>query len=157
MFELYLLCTHNCPRVRLSELILSKSISIPSIPSNIKLVERFLLDLHDTVGLAESVLDRVMISITEIVNNGILHGNQCDPAKLVHVTCHCYSDVLTFIVRDEGDGFIPEELPDPLDENNLLKEGGRGVLIVRSMMDEVTFKRSDTGMEVHASISRTEH
>jgi serine/threonine-protein kinase RsbW len=140
----------------LSELILTKSISIPSIPSNIKLVERFLLDLHDSVGLEESVLDRVMISITEIVNNGILHGNQCNPAKLVHITCYCYTDSLEFVIRDEGDGFIPDELPDPLDENNLLKEGGRGVLIVRSMMDEVTFRKIDTGMEVHANIARTE-
>jgi serine/threonine-protein kinase RsbW len=142
--------------VLLSDLILSKSISIPSIPSNIKLVERFLLDLHDVVGLEESVLDRIMISVTEIVNNGILHGNGCDPSKLVHVYCYCYQDRVEFIIRDEGDGFTPDELPDPLDENNLLKEGGRGVLIVRSMMDEVSFKKLELGMEVRVTIVRSD-
>lgn len=141
----------------MSDLILSKSISIPSIPSNIKLVERFLLDLHDVVGLEESVLDRIMISITEIVNNGILHGNRCDPSKLVHVYCYCYQDRVDFTIQDEGDGFIPDELPDPLDENNLLKEGGRGVLIVKSMMDNVSFRKLDNGMEVHVTILRNEN
>ena len=137
-------------------MILTKSISVPSVPSNIKLVEKFLLDLHDTLELTESVLDRIMISITEIVNNSILHGNKCDPSKLVHLYCNCYDDRLDFIIRDEGDGFIPDELPDPLDERNLLKEGGRGVLIVKSMMDSVSFLKLDRGMEVRATINRSE-
>jgi serine/threonine-protein kinase RsbW len=138
---------------RLSALRLTKSISIPSIPSNVQLVERFLLELADLCGFTESVLDRIMISITEIVNNGIRHGNLCDPAKLVHLFCHCHDDRLVFIIRDEGDGFFPDDLPDPLDEHNLLKEGGRGVLIIRSMMDDVTFNKLDHGMEVRASIN----
>ncbi len=142
--------------MRLSTLILTKSLSIPSVPSNIKLVERFLLDLHDALNLSESILDRIMISITEIVNNSILHGNHCDPSKLVHLYCYCYDDRLDFIIRDEGDGFVPDDLPDPLDEGNLLKEGGRGVLIVKSMMDHVSFKKLDHGMEVHARIERSE-
>lgn len=124
--------------------------------SNIKLVEAFILEIDDAMHLEESVLDRIMISITEVVNNGIIHGNRSDPEKHVYVTCSCYDDRLEFIIRDEGTGFSPDDIPDPLHEENLLKEGGRGVLIVRSMMDDVHFHPTTGGMEVHLSISRQE-
>lgn len=139
----------------LSDAILTKQISIPSIRSNVRLVERFILELNDELGLEESVLDRIMISITEVVNNGIIHGNKADAAKLVHLSCSCYDDRLDFLVSDEGAGFLPENIPDPLDENNLLKEGGRGVLIIRAMMDRVEFRQGDEGMEVFLSIRRS--
>ncbi len=140
----------------LSNAVMTKSISIPSIRSNINLVEAFILEIHDAMVLEESVLDRIMISITEVVNNGIIHGNQSDPEKNVHITCTCFDDRVEFVIRDEGTGFQPEDIPDPLAEPNLLKEGGRGVLIVRSMMDHVDFNQTAEGMEVHLSIRRAE-
>ena len=133
---------------------MKKSVSIPSDRSNIKLVEAFILDIHDAMQLEESVLDRIMISISEVVNNGIIHGNQSDPGKHVFVGCDCYDDRLEFVIRDEGHGFRPEEIPDPLHDSNILKEGGRGVLIVRSMMDSVHFEQTEEGMEVHLTIRR---
>lgn len=140
----------------LSNALMTKSISIPSVRTNICLVEAFILEIHDAVTLEESVLDRIMISITEVVNNGIIHGNKADPDKHVHVSCSCYEDRVDFVIRDEGSGFRPEDIPDPLAEPNLLKEGGRGVLIIRSMMDRVDFHQTENGMEVHLSIRRAE-
>lgn len=136
----------------LSDAILTKAIRIPSIRSNIRLVEQFILELNDEMQLEESVLDRIMISITEVVNNGIIHGNKADASKHVHLRCQCFPDRMDFFVRDEGRGFLPEDIPDPLDETNLLKEGGRGVLIIRAMMDDVEFRTLETGMEVFLSI-----
>ncbi len=133
---------------------MNKVISIPSVRSNIRIVEAFVLELNDALDLEESILDRIMISITEVVNNGIIHGNKSDPKKQVHLSCTCYDDHIDFSVRDEGGGFHPDDLPDPLDENNLLKEGGRGVLIIRSMMDVVEFRQAENGMEVFLSIRR---
>lgn len=138
----------------LSDAILTKSISIPSIRSNVRLVEQFILELNDALLLEESVLDRIMISITEVVNNGIIHGNKAEPGKRVHLSCTCYEDRIDFLVRDEGAGFLPEDVPNPLDEDNLLKEGGRGVLIIRAMMDAVEFRQGESGMEVFLSIRR---
>ncbi len=139
---------------KLSEPLLNKSVSIPSNRSNIKLVEAFILDINDALQLDESVLDRIMISITEVVNNGIIHGNQSNPEKHVYIGCSCFDDRIDFVIRDEGHGFLPEDIPDPLHDSNILKEGGRGVLIVRSMMDSVRFQQTDNGMEVHLSIRR---
>ncbi|MBR9979261.1 MAG: ATP-binding protein [Bacteroidetes bacterium] len=134
---------------------MKKSISITSTQANIRLVEAFILEIHDALHLDDSVLDRIMISITEVVNNGIVHGNKLDATKHVHIDCTGYDDRIDFLVRDEGQGFLPEKIPDPLDENNLLKEGGRGVLIIRAMMDEVEFRKGTEGMEVFLSIRRS--
>jgi serine/threonine-protein kinase RsbW len=117
-------------------------------------VEAFLLEIHDLVGFEEDILDRIMISVTEVVNNSIIHGNGSDPDKTVMLECRCFDDHVEFTIRDQGGGFRPDEVPDPLDERNLLKEGGRGVLIVRAMMDEVEFTQTDSGMEVRLAVKR---
>lgn len=124
------------------------AISIHSIRSNIRRVERFILGLKREIPLDNAILDRVLISVTEAVNNGIVHGNRLQAEKKVHVTCSVFSDRLVFSIRDEGAGFVPERVPDPLREENLLKEGGRGIHIIRSLMDSVVFHRHDNGMEI---------
>jgi serine/threonine-protein kinase RsbW len=127
---------------------LDTAITIPSVRTNIQLVERFLLDIDRLVGLGDDVLDRVMISVTEVVNNAIIHGNRSDPGRMVHLLCICFQDRVEFTVQDEGGGFDPDALPDPREERNLLREGGRGILIIRAMMDEVSFQRNEQGMRV---------
>lgn len=132
---------------------LTKSIRISSIRSNIRLIEDFLLQIHEDVRFESSILDRIMISVTEAVNNGIIHGNKADPSKYVDLSCQCFDDHVEFIVRDEGPGFAPEEIPDPRAEQNLLKEGGRGILIIEAMMDKVEYRRNDAGMALVLSVN----
>jgi serine/threonine-protein kinase RsbW len=124
------------------------AISITSIRSNIRRVEQFILGLKREIPLDNPILDRILISVTEAVNNGIVHGNRLQADKRVHVVCSVCPDRLVFSVRDEGAGFDPEDVPDPLQEENLLKEGGRGIHIIRSLMDSVVFHRHDDGMEI---------
>ena len=131
---------------------LTRTIRIPSIRSNIQLIEDFLLKIHDEVRFDATVLDRIMISVTEAVNNGIIHGNKANPDKFVELTCTCFENHVEFLVRDEGVGFTKEEIPDPLAEQNLLKEGGRGVLIIEAMMDKVEYRKQENGMALVLSI-----
>ncbi len=102
----------------------------------------------------EDVLDRIMISVTEAVNNGIIHGNKTDPGKFVDLECTCFDHSAEFIVQDQGGGFVVDDVPDPLDEQNLLKEGGRGVLIIRAMMDEVEITSDEHGTRIRMRIGR---
>jgi serine/threonine-protein kinase RsbW len=139
--------------VFLSTLLHTKNISIPSLRSNIRMVERFVFELNDQFHYQDIFLDRIMISVTEAVNNAIIHGNKADPDKRVELSCFCYDDHIEFVVVDQGVGFIKETLPDPLAEKNLLKEGGRGILIIEHMMDSVSFSKTDSGMELRMSIS----
>lgn len=93
------------------------------------------------------------VAVRESVINAIKHGNRHDPAKQVTVeftmTPSASPEQLLVSVRDEGEGFDPESLPDPLAPENMLKSSGRGIFFVRSFMDDVSIARHpEGGMEV---------
>lgn len=105
-------------------------------------------------GLDEEQLHWVGVAVRESVVNAIKHGNRNDPAKRVLVE---FSPVpahepeeLVIRVRDEGEGFDPEQLADPLAPENIMKSSGRGIFLIRNFMDEVLLQRAPgRGMEIH--------
>jgi serine/threonine-protein kinase RsbW len=80
--------------------------------------------------------------------NAILHGNAYDPAKRVNLTFEQNGEELIVIVADQGEGFVPDEVPDPLAPENLLKQSGRGIFLMRAFMDEVRFRKLNPGTEI---------
>jgi serine/threonine-protein kinase RsbW len=105
------------------------------------------------VGFDEDSMHWVSVAIRESVINAIKHGNRNDATKLVRVEFQTSSDPdnggLTISVRDEGEGFEPEEVADPLAPENMLKSSGRGIFLIRNFMDDVTLRRPpEGGMEV---------
>ena len=106
-----------------------------------------------TVGLDDDSLHWVGVSIRESVINAIKHGNRNDAGKMVHVDFISSHDPenagLTISVRDEGEGFEPEEVADPLAPENMLKSSGRGIFLIRNFMDDVQLQRAPQGgMEI---------
>ena len=106
-----------------------------------------------SVGLDEDSRHWVCVAIRESVINAIKHGNRNDTSKHVFVEFETASNVeaprLLIRVRDEGEGFDPEAIADPLAPDNLLKSGGRGIFLIRSFMDDVTVQRApEGGMEI---------
>ena len=104
-------------------------------------------------GLDDEALHWVNVAVRESVINAITHGNRFDLRKRVHVEFTSLEGVeqpgIAIRVRDEGCGFDPSCLADPLAKENLLKTSGRGILLMRSFMDEMTFQRApEGGMEV---------
>jgi len=90
----------------------------------------------------------VELALREAVSNAMLHGNRSDVRKLVHVRCCCKGAKGVFIVvRDQGLGFDPNDVPNPLAVENLGAEHGRGIHLMKLAMDEVSFQRG--GTEVH--------
>jgi serine/threonine-protein kinase RsbW len=103
------------------------------------------------IGLDEDAIHWVGVSIRECVINAIKHGNQHDVSKHVFVEFETLSDVPEILirVRDQGQGFDPEEVADPLAPENLLKGSGRGIFLIRNFMDDVQLQRApDGGMEI---------
>ena len=105
------------------------------------------------VGLDDDSIHWVNVAVRESVINAIKHGNCCDVDKRVHVEFTSLQDDggpgLAVRVRDEGCGFDPAMLADPRAPENLLKSNGRGIFLMRSFMDEMTFRRVEAGgMEV---------
>ena len=87
-----------------------------------------------------------MLSVVECVNNAIVHGNKLSANKKVTVCYHIDNDRIEVVVQDEGDGCDPDSLPDPTAEENLEKDCGRGIFLMKHLADEVTF--SDNGRNV---------
>jgi serine/threonine-protein kinase RsbW len=103
-------------------------------------------------GFDEDSRHWVCVAIRESVINAIKHGNRNDTSKHVFVEFETASNEtpkLLIRVRDEGEGFDPEEIADPLAPENLLKSGGRGIFLIRSFMDDVRVQRApEGGMEI---------
>ena len=105
------------------------------------------------VGLNEDSLHWVSVAIRESVINAIKHGNRSDTAKHVFVefetATHADVPELAIRVRDQGEGFDPEMVANPLDPENLLKSSGRGIFLIRNFMDDVQLRRApEGGMEI---------
>jgi serine/threonine-protein kinase RsbW len=90
----------------------------------------------------------VMLIITEATNNAVMHGNKFAPQKNAWLKCEIIADDFYIEVRDEGDGFNPDDVPDPLAEENLLKPSGRGVFLMRQMAKDVRYVFSPAGTTV---------
>lgn len=116
------------------------TIKIPSTPDNIRIVESFIDNANEFFSFSEDMYGNVMVSVTEAVNNAILHGNQSDVNKQVTLSLHIEDKTfLKFVVTDEGAGFDHNNLPDPTAPENIDKIGGRGIFLMEQLCDELTF------------------
>src|SRR5687768_12280923 len=79
------------------------------------------------------------VGLTEALSNAMLYGNEEDPRKRVRLEVWLEDDRIMVRVTDEGDGFDPGDVPDPTTPNNVLKSGGRGLFLMRQLMDEVHY------------------
>lgn len=123
-------------------------LTLPSDPRQVARVEKFLERVNQVVCLDDTRYNKLLVATTEAVNNGILHGNKNDPHKSVTLVCEVHDKVLIVSVEDEGGGVDPSKLPDPLSEENLLRENGRGVFLMRSLMNSVEFAKTPSGSVV---------
>lgn len=123
-------------------------ITLRSTPKSIRRVEGYLAKISKVVGLDEIQLHKVMVSLTEAVNNAILHGNRAISEKRVLVRCEVLPGWLLFQITDEGRGFRPDHVRNPLKEENLHRENGRGIFLMRTLMDKVEFEQLPEGMQV---------
>ena len=114
-------------------------ISIPSSLDYLKDVDDFVEKKLKRFGLSESDLADVAISVTEAVTNAVIHGNKNDLQKRVTITLEIKEPDITVWVKDQGNGFDPGSVPSPVENNNVLKKVGRGIFILKSLMDEVDF------------------
>ena len=99
-------------------------------------------------GLDEDTRGGVSMAVREGMINAILHGNAYDAGKRVNLSFEQNDQEMIVTISDEGSGFIPGEVPDPLAPENLLKTSGRGIFLMRAFMDEVRFRKLNPGTEI---------
>ena len=128
-------------------------LQIPSLFDMVDLVQIVSDRMGNMAGFDEDAIHWIGVAVRESVINAIKHGNREDPAKLVTVE-FAFSPVdnpteLLVRVTDQGEGFEPEEIADPLAPENILKSSGRGIFFMRNFMDDVQLLRAPGGgMEV---------
>ncbi len=121
----------------------TKRLVLDSKFEEMKRLEPFIDELKRWAGFSDDDSSRIMLTLSEAVNNAIMHGNKENPQKQVIVSSMLNERdrTLTISVEDEGEGFNPDEIPDPLKEENLLNEGGRGVYLIEQYADNLTFSK----------------
>jgi serine/threonine-protein kinase RsbW len=120
-------------------------LTIPSRLEELEAVQKLVNEATTALGLPEDLAYWMELSVSESVINAIRHGNQFDPAKKAHVRISSDGEKLEIVVEDQGSGFRLEDLADPTQAENLLKPCGRGILIIRSFMDEVNLSPREGG------------
>jgi serine/threonine-protein kinase RsbW len=106
---------------------------------NVIHVEKLVGSVISSGYISEEHFGKILIAVTEAVNNAILHGSRENPEKQVMVSYEKQDNMLFFRIRDEGCGFIPDDLPDPTDPENRDKPNGRGVFLMKNLADSCEF------------------
>jgi serine/threonine-protein kinase RsbW len=128
------------------------NITLSSSPENVATVEPLVEKVKEEFGLSDEVFGNMMVAVTEGVNNAIIHGNQCDPAKKVTISVSRTDAYITFTIRDEGPGFEYSNLPDPTAPENLEKLSGRGVFLMNQLSDMVIFNDNGSTVELQFKV-----
>lgn len=130
------------------------------LPSDLSLMNgvlHYLIERVARLGVIKPDRSNLFIALDEAFVNAVKHGNKNDPAKLVRISADLSPKEARFTIEDEGEGFDPATIPDPLDPANLFKTSGRGVLLIYNIMDKVEYnergnrltmvKRSEDSLE----------
>jgi serine/threonine-protein kinase RsbW len=129
--------------------MINKTIVLSSTQASIELLEDYLREIIAEFKLCESKYPDILISLTEAVNNAIIHGNQNDAKKKVQVLCQSKRNGIFFSVIDEGKGFDVNAVPDPTSQDRIECCGGRGVYIINSLADKVAYKNNGSRLEMY--------
>lgn len=123
-------------------------LTLRSNPKQVRRVETFLHKINRVAHLDEIQLHKLMVSLTEAVNNAIVHGNRLNETKKVVVQCKLLPEWLVVSVTDEGRGFKLDKVRNPLRKKNLLRNSGRGIFLMRTLMNKVEYEMGTSGVEV---------
>ena len=117
------------------------------VPSSLRWVHTLhavMSEILSQMALDEESSDQINLAVVEAGTNAIRHGNQEDPEKRAYFEFVIQSDQFTVIIQDQGRGFDREQVPDPIQPENLFKSSGRGLFLIESCMDDVTYEKSGT-------------
>lgn len=110
--------------------------------------------VREACEMSELAFHNLVVVVTEGVVNAIVHGNREDPEKRVRIEVACSDEGVRGSIEDEGEGFALEDAPDPISPENLLREGGRGVFIIRALTLACDVEKTPTGSRLTFLLDR---
>ena len=115
-------------------------------------VPDFVADIQEKSQLEDDTTGNLMLLLSEAVTNAIVHGNKLDESKKVEVEVQINSEKIISTVKDQGSGFNPKATKNPLKEENLLRDSGRGIFLIREISDSMDYL--ENGTKIRFSLSR---
>ncbi|MEM6395498.1 MAG: ATP-binding protein [Bacteroidota bacterium] len=127
-----------------------------SDPNNIAQVEKLVETISTRYHLDQDTRANLLISLTEAVNNAIIHGNNSEPSKKVSIQLKCNAQRLAVRVQDQGQGFDFHQLPDPTSPENICSCGGRGVFLMNELCDEMAYSNGGSTVEMRFHLQNSQ-
>ena len=128
------------------------TLELKSHPKNISVIEPYINQVVEAYSVDHEMYGNILISLTEAVNNAIMHGNDGDEDKMVRVGLKKNNKNLVFSISDDGAGFNYDDLPDPTAPENILKLGGRGIFLMKQLADLVIFSDKGNTVEIQFNL-----
>lgn len=123
-------------------------LTLPSQQQQVCHVEKFVSQIFSKFNINRDTYGNILISLTEAVNNAIIHGNRQDKSKKVKVSFEKRNRDVAFRVSDEGQGFDYKNLPDPTAPENICECGGRGVFLMHQLSDDIKYTNHGRTVEM---------
>lgn len=120
---------------------------VKSDPELLPELDEYLMNIAKEAGLDEDKFNNLSLSFSEAASNSIKHGNKNDANKKIQITVKVSDSQMRIIIKDEGKGFDIKDVPDPTKEENILKDNGRGIHIMRSFLENLSYNFTPEGTE----------
>jgi serine/threonine-protein kinase RsbW len=132
---------------------------IPSDTAAGQSVQERIIQLLESLRFDERDVFGIRLAVEEALVNAIKHGNQMDPTKTVRITCRIAPHKIRIEIEDQGQGFQPEEVPDPTSDENLERPCGRGIMLMRAFMSTIAYNASGNCviLEKHRTLPDSEN
>ena len=132
-------------------------VQLESTLDSVDVAETSILKIAEESGFEEDDLHKLGMAVREAMVNAVVHGNRYNLKKKVHLKVDTDERFLKITIVDEGEGFELQDLPDPLAEENLLRQSGRGLLLIQAFVDEFSMRKAGPpfGTEVKLVLNRT--
>lgn len=122
---------------------------VPSDLASVSIVESLIDRVCASLEVSDDAYGNILIAVTEAVNNAVIHGNSLNANSNVFVDVKQQDNRVCFCVSDEGNGFDYDNLPDPTAPENLEKESGRGIFLIRNLADDVVFDKGGSVVSLY--------
>lgn len=126
--------------------MLNKKLVLKSDFRELERFEMFLKALQREINFDDALYSRIFLAASEALTNSIVHGNKSITGKKIIIKANFDSKKLTFFIEDEGKGFNPGLISDPLSDDNLLKTSGRGIFLMKKYADSVEYSKGGTAL-----------
>lgn len=141
--------TISIKQIKMENALIHKTIELETSADSINTVTKYIDSIYEVCeDEMRDSYGNVIIAVTEAVNNAINHGNKNDTSKKITVSYKKENKLLTFTVGDEGEGFDFTDIPDPTDPENLEKLNGRGIFLMKNLVDDINFHEGGKKVEL---------